>query len=97
MDPLKWVGALKNIYGVPGSSYDGYVTSVGCSESYDSLIVSCYTVEGPEDNERLGGLKSSQGNWSLYRKSAVANGILLHALHIGIKITGYEIEELVPI
>ena len=97
MDPLKWVGALKNIYGVPGSSYDGYVTTIESSESYDSLIVLCYTVEGPEDNERLADLKVKQSSWTLYRKSAVVNGILSHALHLGIKMNGYEIEELVPI
>lgn len=97
MDPLKWVGALKNIYGVPGKSYDGYVTMINCSEHYDSLVIMCYTVEGPEDRERLAQLKSSQDNWSLYRKSAVVNGILSHALHLGIKMTGYEIDELIPI
>lgn len=97
MDPFKWVGALKNIYGVPGKSYDGYVTSIGCSEAYDCLIVLCYTVEGPEDTDRLADLKAKQDNWSLYRKSAVVNGILSYALQLGIKMNGYEIEELVPI
>jgi hypothetical protein len=97
MDPLKWVSALKNIYGVPGKSYDGYVTTIGSSESYDSLIISCYTVEGPEDTERLAELKSNQANWSLYRKSAVVNSILSYALHLGMKVGGYEVEELIPI
>lgn len=97
MDPLKWVTALKNIYGVPGKSYDGYVTTIGSSESFDSLIISCYTVEGPEDTDRLSELKSSQIKWSLYRKSAVVNSILSCALDLGIKVGGYEIEELIPI
>ena len=97
MDSIKWIGTLNNIYGVPGKSYDGYVTSVGCSESYDSLIVLCYTVEGPEDTDRLANLKAKHDNWSLYRKSAVVNGVLSYAMNLGLKIHGYEIEELVPI
>jgi hypothetical protein len=90
-----WSRALSSIYHSPGPNFDGYVSRASLEN--DTLTIDCYTVEGPEERDRLDGLKAIYRNWSLHRKSAVSNAILCFAANLGIKISRYQTEELVPL
>jgi hypothetical protein len=88
-----WYPALSNIYGNPGSNYDGYVSTVEISDTLDSLTIHCYTVVGPEENDRFDQLKQGCTDWSLYRKSSVTNAVLCYASQLGYKVKGYTVEQ----
>lgn len=92
---ISWSTCLKNIYGTPGVNFDGYIRQVIPSES--SIEIYCYTVEGPEEYERLFPIKEANTNWKVYRRSCVANSILCYASNNGLKIKGYTIEESIPV
>jgi hypothetical protein len=79
----KLLPALKDIYGCPGKNFDGYVSRV--IQEKDSFLIQCYTLEGPEEVERLSSVKQSCDNWSDYRKNAVLNAITRY-----LDISGYK-------
>jgi len=87
-----WYSSLKNIYGIQGPNFDGYISNVYTEK--DSLSIECYTVEGPEEAERLLAIKGNPAEWLEYKKIAVATAILIHAAHLG-----YEVHEhkLIPL
>jgi hypothetical protein len=87
-----WSRALSSIYHSPGPNFDGYISSVAVNN--DTLVIDCYTVEGPEEYERINGLKAIYRNWSLHRKSAVSNAILCFATSLGIRIRRYQTDEI---
>jgi hypothetical protein len=89
-----WYSALSNLYGNPGSNYDGYVYKIHLSDTLDSLSLHCYIVESTGENDRLKQLKQTYTDWSLYRKSTVANTVICYALHLGYKIKGYTIQQI---
>ena len=86
-----WTRVLSSIYHMPGRNFDGYISSVDLTS--DILTIDCYTVEGPEEQERISGLKMIYTDWGLHRRSAVTNAILCHASHLGIKIRNYYTEQ----
>lgn len=79
-----WYSSLKNIYGIQGPNFDGYISNV-YSEN-NSLNIECYTVEGPEEAERLLAIKGSPAEWLEYKKIAVATAILIHAATLGYEV-----------
>jgi len=87
-----WYSALKNIYGIHSQNYDGYISRV--QDQLNSLVIDCYTVEGPEEQERLSNLKNTVSEWDTYRKTAVTKAIISHARTLGYK---YSEVELVPL
>jgi hypothetical protein len=79
-----WYSSLKNIYGIQGPNFDGYISNVYTEK--DSLNIECYTVEGPEEAERLLAIKGNPAEWLEYKKIAVATAILIHAAHLGYQV-----------
>jgi hypothetical protein len=89
----QWYPVLANIYNNPGPNFDGYVSNVEGSSDLGCLSIHCYTVEGPEEKERLSKLKEINTDWALYRKSTVINKIICYASQLGYKIKGYTVEQ----
>jgi len=87
----KLLPALKDIYGCPGKNFDGYVS--GVIQENDSVVIQCYTLEGPEEMERLSSLRQSCNDWSEYRKNAVLNAIISYLDIFGYKWNFCEILE----
>ena len=79
-----WYSSLKNIYGIQGPNFDGYISNVYTEN--DSLSIECYTVEGPEEAERLLAIKGNPREWLEYKKIAVATAILIHARYLGYEV-----------
>jgi len=96
IDESQWYSVLKDIYGSPGQNFDGYISKVH-SDTNESLTVHCYTIEGPEERDRLSELKTIHTNWPLHRKSCLTTAILSFASHLGLKIRSYETVELTPV
>ena len=93
-----WYSSLKDIYGIEGPNFDGYVSSVEFVSEF-TLIIECYTLEGPEETSRLSELKDKvvnfeQVTWEEYKKAAVASAILIHALRMGYILETYTIESI---
>ena len=88
----EWYSSLKNIYGIEGPNFDGYVSSVNSSGF--TLIIECYTLEGPEENSRLSELKNKVLDWNEYKKYAVAGAIVIHAMRMGYIFESYTIESI---
>lgn len=88
-----WYSSLKNIYGIQGPNFDGYISNVYTENN--SLNIECYTVEGPEEAERLLRIKGSPTEWLEYQKIAVATAILIHAAHLGYKVYEHTVKCLI--
>ena len=79
-----WYSSLKNIYETEGPNFDGYISNV--TKTSDSLIVECYTIEGPEEIARLSKLKELNSDWQKYKKEAVTKAIVRHGIMLGYSI-----------
>jgi len=80
-----WYPSLKNIYGIEGPNFDGYVSNL-IKDSSKSLIVECYTIEGPEENARLSKVKELTSDWCKYKKEAVTKALVRHGIMLGYSI-----------
>lgn len=80
-----WYPSLKNIYGIEGPNFDGYVSNL-IKDSSKSLIVECYTIEGPEEKARLSKLKELTSDWQQYQKEEVTKAIVRHGIMLGYSI-----------
>jgi hypothetical protein len=93
LNEVTWYSALKNIYNRPGPNFDGYISGVKASDVLDSIDIDCYTLEGPEEKDRLLSVKDSSDDWASYRKRAVVEAIVGYAQNLGYTVTEYMIRE----
>jgi hypothetical protein len=93
MNEVCWYAVLKDIYSNKGPNFDGYVSDIKVSDSFDSVTIECYTLEGPEDDLRLKDLRDANRDWAGYRKTAVVNAVLSNAYRLGCIIDTFHIED----
>ena len=81
--------ALKNIYGCPTRNFDGYISRIFQEKNH--IHIDCYTLEGPEDVDRLSALKQEHTDWEDYKKNAVLKAFIKHLEYCGYTWTLCEI------
>jgi len=81
--------ALKDIHGCPTANFDGYISQISQGKTHTDIY--CYTLEGPEDINRLSVLKQKHANWEEYRKNAVLKAFIKHLEYCGYTWTLCEI------
>ena len=71
-----WYSFLANIYGTATKGYDGYVSTVECSD--DILTVFCCLVEDIDNYKKLEPLKEKYRDWSGYQKITILDALKIH-------------------
>jgi len=72
----EWFPLLANIYGKKTKSFDGYVSSVVCSDT--ELTIICYLVEDNDNNEKLEPLKARYSDWNGYQQISILDAVKQH-------------------
>ena len=85
-----WYPALANIYGIVTKNFDGYITSI----TKDGLVltISCYLIEGPEEEFKLADLKKRNIRWPDYRSVCIMDAVNLHSRALGYGVDRTEIK-----
>jgi len=89
-----WFSTLANIYGQQTKHFDGYVSMV--IKNDNSLIITCYLIEGHEEKEKLDLLKAKNKDWPGFRSLCLMDAIKTRSKLLGYTITETSIELLTP-